>query len=990
MINNANKDLEDIGLNSRQISELTAYEVIQEEALTDLGSHGTLLRHKKSGAKVALIENDDENKVFYIAFRTPVDDSTGVPHIIEHTVLCGSDEFPVKDPFVELAKGSLNTFLNAMTYPDKTVYPVASCNDKDFQNLMHVYLDAVFHPNIYKYKEIFLQEGWHYELESKDAPITLNGVVYNEMKGAFSSPEGVLDRVILNSLFPDTTYANESGGDPEVIPELTYEQYLDFHRRYYHPGNSYIYLYGDMDMAEKLAWIDEHYLSQYDHLQIDSEIHRQQPFTAPIEITRDYPIASSESLENNAYLAYNVVVDTVLNKEYYLAFDVLDYALLGAPGAPLKQALLDASIGKDIISSYDNSTYQPIFSIVAKNANLTDKDRFVQVIRETLQKQAEGGINKKALLAGINSAEFKYREADFGSYPKGLIYGLQCMDSWLYDESEPFMHLEAGETFTFLREQVESESGYFEELVKTWLIDNPHASLVLIKPKKGLTAENDKALEKKLSDYKATLSDAELQALVERTAQLKEYQAEPSPKEDLEKIPLLTRADMKKEAAHFCNERCTMAGLPVVHHDIATNGIYYVDLLFGLNHLTAEELPYLGVLKAVLGYMDTANYSYSELANEINLYTGGISSSLNAFVDAKDENKLDARYEVCVKVLAPQLPKAMELIREILSSTDLSDEKRLYEILAQVKSRLEMSMTTSGHAVSAMRAMSYFSPAGYFSDAVGGVELYRLISDLEGNFKERAGALREKLAQMIRKIFVTEYLIVSETVEAAGRDALAPELEQLKAVLPEKADHKDTLHICCEKKNEGFRDAAQIQYVSRSGNFKKDGFAYTGALRILKTIMNYDYLWLNIRVQGGAYGCMSGFSRNGDSYLSSYRDPNLRKTNEVFEGIPAYLHTFDVDERDMTKFIIGTVSALDAPLPPATKGVRSMSAYLSGLTDEDVQKERDEVLQATPEDIRALEPLVAHVLAEDCLCVIGNEDTLTKNEDMFLHLEDLF
>ncbi|MDD7641667.1 MAG: insulinase family protein [bacterium] len=977
-------------MNSRQISELSAYEVIREESLTDLGSAGTLLRHKKSGARVALIENDDENKVFYIAFRTPVDDSTGVPHIIEHTVLCGSDEFPVKDPFVELAKGSLNTFLNAMTYPDKTVYPVASCNDKDFQNLMHVYLDAVFHPNIYKYKEIFLQEGWHYELEDEDAPITLNGVVYNEMKGAFSSPEGVLDRVILNSLFPDTTYANESGGDPEVIPELTYEQYLDFHRRYYHPGNAYIYLYGNMDMAEKLAWIDAHYLSQYENHPVDSVIKRQQPFAAPVEITKDYPIANSESLEDNAYLAYNMAVDTVLNKEYYLAFDVLDYALLGAPGAPLKQALLDAGIGKDIISSYDNSTYQPIFSIVAKNANVSDKERFVQVIRETLEEQVRKGISKKSLLAGINSAEFKYREADFGSYPKGLIYGLQCMDSWLYDENEPFMHLEAGETFVFLRKQAESGSGYFEQLVQKWLLDNPHASLVLIKPKKGLTAENDKALEQKLADYKKTLSGDEIKQLVADTARLKEYQAAPSPKEDLEKIPLLTRQDMKQEAAHFYNEKCEMAGIPVVHHDIATNGIYYVDLLFGLNHLTADELPYLGVLKAVLGYMNTKEHSYSELANEINLYTGGISSSLNAFVDAKDENKLDARYEVCMKVLAPQLSKAMDLVCEILSSTDLSDEKRLYEILAQVKSRLEMSMTTAGHAVSAMRAMSYYSPAGYFNDAVGGVELYRLISELEASFKERAGALKEKLTQLIRKIFVAENLIVSETVDASGRDALAPEIQKLKDVLPAQSDRKEQLVISCEKKNEGLRNAAQIQYVSRSGNFKKAGFAYTGTLRILKTIMNYDYLWLNIRVQGGAYGCMSGFSRNGDSYVSSYRDPNLRKTNEVFEGIPAYLHDFDVDERDMTKFIIGTVSALDAPLTPATKGIRSMSAYLSGVTEEDVQRERDEVLQATPEDIRALEPLVASVLAEDCLCVIGNEDTLTKEKDMFLHLEDLF
>lgn len=975
-------------MDSRQISNLAAYEVIGGEELRDLNSKGTLLRHKKSGAHIALVENDDENKVFYIAFRTPVENSTGVPHIIEHTVLCGSRDFPVKDPFVELAKGSLNTFLNAMTYPDKTVYPVASCNDKDFQNLMHVYLDAVFHPNIYHYEEIFLQEGWHYELESVDAPLTINGVVYNEMKGAFSSPEGVLDRVILNSLFPDTTYANESGGDPDVIPELSYEEYLDFHRHYYHPGNAYIYLYGNMDMAEKLEWLDEHYLSDYDVRPVDSQIERQKPFRKFAEITRDYPIASSEPLENNAYLAYNVAVDTVLNKEYYLAFDILDYALLGAPGAPLKQALLDAGIGKDIISSYDNSIYQPIFSIVAKNANESDKERFVQVIRETLEKQISNGIYRKALLAGINSAEFKYREADFGSYPKGLIYGLQCLDSWLYDEDAPFLHLEAGDTFEFLRKQL--DTNYFEELARTWLLDNTHGSVIVVRPKKGLTAENERALEQKLSDYKKTLTEKNLRGLVQRTADLKEYQSEPSPKEDLEKIPLLRREDVKKEAAPFSNIECTMAGLPVVYHDVATNGIYYVNLMFGLNHLSAEDLPYLGVLKAVLGYMDTEHYSYSELANEINLYTGGISSALNIFADAHDAKKFDARYEVGVKVLQSNLTRAMELVGEILSGTKLSDEKRLYEILAQVKSCLEMSMTTAGHSVSAVRAMSYFSPAGYFNDAVGGVALYRLICELEGNFEQRKEALKEKLASLIRNIFVTGNLLVSETVDKEFQDALAPELQKLAQAIPAKAEAGGSLVMEFEKRNEGFKDAAQVQYVSRGGNFKTAGFAYTGALKILRVILNYDYLWLNIRVQGGAYGCMSGFGRNGDSYFSSYRDPNLAKTNEIFEGIPAYLHDFDVNDRDMTKYIIGTVSVLDTPLTPSAKGNRSISAYLSSVSEADIQRERDEVLCAEPADIRALEPLVKSILGDGCLCVIGNEDTLTKEAELFLHLEDLF
>ena len=424
-----------------KLTDLEAYEILEQCPLRDLKSEGFILRHKKSGARVAVISNDDDNKVFYIGFRTPAEDSTGVPHIIEHTVLCGSDKYPVKDPFVELVKGSLNTFLNAITYPEKTIYPVASCNDTDFQNLMSVYMDAVFHPNIYKHQEIFKQEGWHYELESEDAPITINGVVYNEMKGAFSSADDVLQREILNSLFPDNTYSNESGGDPERIPDLTYEDYLDFHRRYYHPCNSYIYLYGNMDVAEKLRWMDEEYLSHYEEIELDSTVKAQKPFEKPVEITKKYPISSAEPEEDNTYLSYNLVVGDILDRKLYLAFDVLDYALLGAPGAPLKQALIDAGIGKDIVGGYDSSTMQPVFSIIAKNANSADKEKFLATIQDVLNRQVKDGVDKKALLAGISASEFRYREADFGQFPKGLLYGIQCLDSWLYDDMQPFMHV---------------------------------------------------------------------------------------------------------------------------------------------------------------------------------------------------------------------------------------------------------------------------------------------------------------------------------------------------------------------------------------------------------------------------------------------------------------------------------------------------------------------------------------------------------------------
>lgn len=776
------------------LAALTAYELIKEENLTDIHAKGYLLRHKKSGAKISLISNDDENKVFYIGFRTPVEDSTGVPHIIEHTVLCGSDKFPVKDPFVELVKGSLNTFLNAMTYPDKTVYPVASCNDKDFANLMDVYLDAVFHPNIYKKEEIFKQEGWHYELEDKDAPVTINGVVYNEMKGAFSSPEGVLDRVVLNSLFPDTTYSNESGGDPEVIPELTYEQYLDFHRKFYHPCNSYIYLYGNMDMDEKLEFLDKEYLSHYDKIEVDSAIQLQAPFEKPVTISKPYSIASSESLEDNAYLSYNVAIGTNLESELTLAFDVLDYALLSAPGAPLKQALIDAGIGKDIMGGFDNSTLQPIFSVVAKNANKEDEEKFVGIIEDTLKKIVKDGLNRKSLLAGINSEEFKFREADYGNFPKGLIYGLSCMDSWLYDDDEPFLYLKILDVFAALKEKI--ETGYFEELIQKYLLDNSHKSYVSIEPEKGLNARLEKELEEKLAAYKNGLSEEEIDKLVEDTKHLKLYQEEPSPKEDLMKIPMLKRQDMKREAQPLVYEKVSCNGIETIHTNIYSNGIHYLNLMFDISDITEEELPYLGVLKAVLGYMDTEHYNYADLANEINLMTGGISSQINIYADTKKKDSFHAKYEVRSKILYQNLEEGLRLLSEILMGTQITDEKRLYEILARIKSRLQMSLSSAGHSVSAMRAMSYFSPVARFNDLVGGIALYRTIAELEEHFEEKKQFLMDKLRSLTEKIFVKNRLLISLTADAEGYQLLEEKFPQFLTVLPdgEKEGEAVTFH----------------------------------------------------------------------------------------------------------------------------------------------------------------------------------------------------
>ena len=969
------------------ISELAAYEILEEKELSDIHSTGYRLRHKKSGARITVISNDDENKVFYIGFRTPPQNSTGVPHIMEHSVLCGSEKYPLKDPFVELVKGSLNTFLNAMTYPDKTLYPVASCNDTDFDNLMDVYMDAVLHPNIYKYREIFEQEGWHYELEEVDAPLTVNGVVYNEMKGAFSSPDDMLGDEIVGALFPDTVYAHNAGGDPKHIPELSYEEYLEFHRKYYHPSNSYIYLYGDMDIAKKLQWLDEQYLSGYESRETDSAIPLQKPFAQMKEVIREYPVATGETEENQTYLSYNVAAGTLLDATLYQALDILDYALVSAPGAPVKKALLEAGIGKDISGGHDYGTRQMVCSIVAKNTNLCEKERFLAVIFETLRQQVRDGIDKQALRAGISSLEFRFREADYGQFPKGLLYGIICMDSWLYDEEKPFLHLEALSVYRYLKEQI--DTGYFEDLVQKYFLDNPHAALVAAVPKKGLAAERDEVLRQKLAAYKASLSQDQKRELMERTKRLREYQDAPTAKEDLAKLPMLKRGDLKKKAAPLCNQVVMAQETVIVHHPMYANGIDYLTFLFDIRDWKPEELAYLGILKNVLGYVDTEQHDYAALANEINQKTGGIGSSIGIYPHVKERDAIGLFYEVRVKTLAEGLADAMRLTKELLLTSKLTDEKRLYEILGELKSRLALAVSSYGHIVASTRATSYFSRAGYYQDALGGIAGYRVIADYEEHFEEKKAELIEKLQEMVRRIFTRDRLMVSVTCEEKDFADVAHAVEELRGELYEpQADGIGALpEVSYEIRNEGFMDASQVQYVARAGNYAAHGYAYHGALRILKVIMGYEYLWSNVRVKGGAYGCMNQYLRNGDVYFVSYRDPNLAATNEVYEKIPDYVRNFTADEDEMTKYIIGTVSDLDAPLNPSAKGARSMTAYLQGLTYEEIQKERDEILGASDADIRALGGLLEAVLSDGAFCVVGGEEVLRRNSEMFLHLE---
>ena len=969
------------------IHDLAEYEILDEHRVEDVQSDGFILRHKKSGARIAILSNNDDNKVFYIGFRTPPEDETGVPHIIEHTTLCGSKKFPVKDPFIELAKGSLNTFLNAMTYPDKTVYPVASCNDQDFKNLMDVYLDAVFNPNITKYEEIFKQEGWHYELTGKDDELKINGVVYNEMKGAYSSPDEVLSSQIYRSLFPDNTYSKDSGGNPEYIPKLTYEAYLDFYHKYYHPSNSYIYLYGDMDVFERLEWLDKEYLSQYEYKKVNSEINKQPAFDEIKNVEAQYSITMDDSQENKTYLSYNRVVGDTLDKMLYQAFDVLDYALVSSPGAPVKQALIDAGIGDDVYGSYDAGILQPVFSFVAKNANASQADEFESIIENTLKEVVKTGINKEALLAGINSSEFKFREADFGQFPKGLLFGLNCLDSWLFDDMKPFIHLECLDTFAKLRRAVDTD--YFEKLIQEYLLDNTHGSSVTVKPKRGLGNEKEEALAKELSDYKASLSDEEIKKLVEDTEHLKKCQEEPSSDEDLRKLPMLTRADMKKNAMPFSNIEDELLDVKVVRHDIESNGIDYISFLFDAGDFEQSELGYLGFFTNALGLVSTEKYSYTDLANATNIYTGGISTGTASHPDIKDRNNFVFKFEVKLKVLEKNLGKALELMEQMLLASDFSDAKRLGELVAQIKARLQANLSSSGHLVAAMRSMSSFSRYALYQDELKGIAFYRSICRIEKELSESPERVSDKLAAIAKKLFARNRMLISFTGNNEAYGNAKPSLEKVIAGFNKMNTIGKQAEVHFNTAKEAFVDASQIQYVAKTGDFVCEGYEYTGALRLLRIILSYDYLWINVRVKGGAYGCMNTFLRSGESYFVSYRDPNLSDTLDVYDRIPEYIKSFSPDERDMTKYIIGTFSALDTPMNPEAKGSRSLSAYLEGITYEQIQKERDEILNAQPEDIRRLADLVEAVLKKDSICVIGNENMIKESAGLFENVEKL-
>lgn len=961
--------------------ELHGFRIINVNPVAEVEGTALEMIHDKSGARLYYLQSEDDNKVFSISFRTPPEDSTGLPHILEHSVLCGSRKYPLKDPFVELAKGSMNTFLNAMTFSDKTMYPIASRNDKDFMNLMDVYLDAVFFPNLHDQPAILQQEGWHYELKALEEPLKIKGVVYNEMKGAFSSPEQILFRKIQETLFPDTPYGFESGGDPDIIPQLTQENFTQFHRTYYHPSNAYLYLYGNGSVESHLAFINEAYLNHFDRSALEATIPFQQPFIQENSLIIEYPVATEESVSDKTYLSMNFVTGVATDPEHQLAMEMLNYLLLGTPAAPLKKALIKEGIGKDVFGSYDSSIQQPVFSVIIKNSEVEKLELFTNLVRKTLQDLVDDGIEKKMIEAVINIHEFKLREADYGRYPKGLVYGMKIMESWLYD-ADPSVHLAYEAPLKRIKASLTTP--YFENLIKNMLLESKHYNTLVLKPSPGMNEVKEQALSKQLEEMKVQMTPEMLQELISMNHQLEIWQETAHTEDELAVMPLLNREDLQAEPEIIPTSIVSGHASEVLVHNLFTNRIQYAAIYFDMAPLKQEELPYVGLMAALLGRISTENYSYEALSNAINLHTGGFYFKPDVFPDYTGKSQGIHRFLVRGKALTEKNSSFWHLLQEVLLRTRWDDHQRIREVIREIKSRLEMSLLHEGHLVASKRVLASISPEAAFQEATSGLQFYHFVAALESGFDEQIEAVIAQLQSIFKRILTQKGSLTSFTGDEKDFDAFSREMDDFFAKLPRTVEAKERMAIECHNhRREGLYLSSKVQYVAQASNFKKFGYDYSGSMQVLKTICSLDYLWKRVRVAGGAYGAMTGLMRNGDAYFVSYRDPNLEETLEVYREMAEYLEHFEVSHREMTKYIIGTMSRLDAPLTPSMKGEKADARYLAGLTVEDERRERREVIETDAETIRSYSQLIRQMMAENQYCVIGNENRIKGAASLF-------
>lgn len=953
------------------------FKLIEKRFVKEVNAECYLFEHVKSGARLFKIASNDDNKTFGITFRTLPDSDNGVAHILEHSVLNGSTNFPAKSPFDLLSKGSLNTFLNALTSRDATEYPFASMNDKDYFNLMYVYMDAVFNPLIHTDPRILKQEGWHYELTSKEAPLTYKGVVYNEMKGAFSNPQRELLYQNLKSLFPDNALGKESGGLPNSITTLTQKQFSDFHKKYYHPENSFIFLYGNADLNKELEFIDTKYLSKYTRTANKIALVNQKAFTAMKEVSAFYPVMDGAPTKDQTFLTLNFATGESSDYALGMALNIICEVLVNQESAPVRLALQEAGIGQDV-SAYVQDFKQNILTISVQNANATDKAKFKTVVMNTLKEVIKKGIDKREIQAVMNRMEFDLREGSDAQ--KGITCMSLIKAGWMFSNN-PFVGLEYEKTLATVKKGM--TTNYFESLVQKHIISNNHASLVVLEPKPGLDKERNEQTEKELAAYKAKMTPAQIDALVKETNDLIAFQNSEDTPEAAATIPMLSISDINPKATFYSCEEKQLNGTKVLHHNEFANNIVYSNLLFDMRTLPQDMIPYASLLSNILGMMNTQNYTYGDLNRELNSNTGGFNTYLTSYLENSDDRKLMPYFMVTSKVVKDKCEKMMDLTLEILLKSTVSDASRLKDVLMRHQAQLEASLKSNGYGVATNRIASYYSNQGYFNEQIKGLEYYWFITNLVKDFDANAPQIFANLKKVSDLLFVKENMIASVTCSNEDYPLYTKSLTTFMQKVPTGKPAYQTWAFKLENKNEGILTASKVQYVIAGYDLKKIGYNWDGKIRVLSQILSTDWLKNQVRVIGGAYGGFSSFSPSGFATFSSYRDPNLTNTLDTYKKTFDYLTKFEADETSMTRYIIGTISDLDAPMTIQQRGNSSFSYYFSKRTESDLQADRNAILKTTPADIRAYSKMISDMIGQNAFCVYGNTDKLQKEKEVF-------
>lgn len=938
-------------------------------------STAIVLEHEVTKAKAIKILNEDNNKAFGIGFRTPPKNSTGVAHILEHCVLSGSDKYRTKEPFMDLIQGSLQTFLNAMTFSDKTIYPIASRNDTDYHNLMDVYLDAVLHPLVLDKEEIFRQEGWTLNLHEE---LTYNGVVYNEMRGAMSAAEEQILEKVNEELLPDTIYRFNSGGDPYEIPALSYDEFKEFHASYYHPSNSIVYFYGDGDLEKELAHVQE-FFSEYDYREVDSSIDAQEPFEVPHLAEFPYSVALSDDTESKDYLGicYGIGRSTVAEDVYMTK--LMEEVLIDSAASPLKKALLDVGLGEDFLTPYNDGMHQ-VFGIIAKNTEKSRMEEFLTIVRDVFASIADEGVDTELLEASLNKLEFSLIEGPPSS-AKGVIQYIQVLSSWLYD-GDPLLTLDFTDSFAAFREKI--NQGALQNFIKERILSNPHCVEMIATPVPGLFDQKDAEVREALAAKLEALTGEEKDALQEQTKTLLDFQNAEDTPEAKATIPHLSLSDLSPTVDRIPQHEEEYHGATLLHNEVFTGRIVYLDIAFDLRHLTQSELAEVSHIASFLSDLDTNQRSYDQVSNAIYQSMGSLNIAPAVLEDIETGEPLP-KLMVSAKFFSDKQADAMKILAEVLYQTKISDKKRIKEVLLEDRSTMEMSLIQSGHAVAMQRVLSYVSLAPSLQEEISGLDSYFALQELLANYDT---LIDEKLAQwetLYRKLFTTEGLFIGVTTEKEVFDQLKDGWQSLLADLPDTLGPNQH-YVRKERNKEAFLSAASVQYVSKGANLKALGYDYTGDMSVLTNLLSIAFLHLKIRAIGGAYGAGISISPKGLLATYSYRDPQLQQTIDVYDEMDAFLSELSLSQTELEDAIIGTINRFDPPMSARQKGAFAFNNRLTGNSYDRVESYLKDALATTDGKLRAHAQMLKDAMAQDYLCVLGNEEKIRESEDLFSNI----